>query len=54
MSSRIPTRWITQMEGQLADAKRRLAGADKLLAQGDGSRALEEVYPGVIDRKSVV
>ena len=48
MSSRIPTRWITQMEGQLADAKRRLAGADKLLAQGDGGRALEEVYPGVM------
>ena len=48
MSGRIPTRWITQMEGQLADAKRRLANADQALAKGEGSRALEEVYPGVM------
>ena len=36
------------MQGQLADAQRRLTAADKLLGLGDGSRALEEVYPGVM------
>ncbi len=44
----IPTRWISQMEAQLADAERRLAAADKHLAAGSGSRALEEAYPGVM------
>lgn len=46
--SAIPTRWIGQMEGQLADAERRLALADKHLAEGNGSRSLEELYPGVM------
>jgi hypothetical protein len=44
----IPTRWIAQMDGQLADAERRLAGAARFLEAGDGGRALEEVYPGVM------
>ena len=44
----IPTRWMTQMEGQLADAERRLASADRHLDAGSGGRALEEVYPGVM------
>jgi hypothetical protein len=36
------------MEGQLADAERRLAAADRHLGSGSGSRALEEAYPGVM------
>lgn len=44
----IPTRWLTQMETQLADAERRLASADRHLDAGSGSRALEEAYPGVM------
>jgi len=44
----IPTRWVSQMEGQLADAERRLASAGRHLDAGAGSRALEEVYPGVM------
>lgn len=44
----IPTRWMSQIEGQLADATRRLASADRHLAAGEGSRALEEAYPGVM------
>jgi hypothetical protein len=36
------------MEGQLADAERRLAAADRHLGAGSGGRALEEVYPGVM------
>lgn len=46
--SRVPTRWVSQMDGQLADATRRLGAADRLLSSGDGSRALEEAYPGVM------
>ncbi len=44
----IPTRWIAQMESQLADAERRLDAADRHLGAGSGSRALEEAYPGVM------
>ncbi len=44
----IPTRWIAQMESQLADAERRLEAADRHLGAGSGSRALEEAYPGVM------
>jgi hypothetical protein len=36
------------MEGQLDDAERRLKSADAQLGRGDGGRALEEVYPGVM------
>ena len=48
VTSRIPTRWVSQMEGQMADADRRLVLADAHVAAGSGSRALEEVYPGVM------
>ena len=48
MSGRVPTRWISQMEGQLADAERRLGSADAQLAAEAGGRALDEVYPGVM------
>ncbi len=48
MSARIPTRWVAQMEGQVADAERRLASADRALEAGNGGRALEELYPGVM------
>ena len=44
----IPTRWIAQMEGQLDDAQRRLVAADRHLEAGQGGRALEQVYPGVM------
>lgn len=44
----IPTRWLGQMDGQLSDAARRLVLADKHLVDGNGSRALEEIYPGVM------
>lgn len=44
----IPTRWVSQMESQLADAERRLAAAAKHLGAGSGGRALEEMYPGVM------
>ncbi|MFI5207994.1 MAG: hypothetical protein ACHQX4_08245 [Gemmatimonadales bacterium] len=48
VSGRVPTRWISQMEGQLDDAERRLTSADAQLAVQVGGRALEEVYPGVM------
>ena len=44
----VPTRWLAQMDGQLADAERRLASADKHLAAGSGGPAIEEAYPGVM------
>jgi hypothetical protein len=36
------------MEGQLDDAERRLRSADLNIGKGEGGRALEEVYPGVM------
>ena len=48
MSGPIPTRWVAQLDGQRADADRRLTGADQHLGAGEGGRALEEVYPGVM------
>ena len=48
MSGSVPTRWLAQMEGQLADAERRLAAADKHLVAGAGGTAIEEAYPGVM------
>ncbi len=50
----IPTRWLAQMDGQLADAERRLALADKHVAAENGSRALEEVYPGMMGAAMVL
>ena len=46
--SAVPTRWIAQMEGQLADAERRIAAAQRHLEGGAGGRAIEEAYPGVM------
>jgi len=48
MSGPIPTRWLAQMDAQLADAERRLASATEHLGAGDGARAIEEAYPGVM------
>lgn len=48
MSGPVPTRWLAQMDGQLADAERRLAGAERHLAAGGGGPAIEEAYPGVM------
>lgn len=44
----IPTRWVAQLEGQLADAERRLDAADRQLLGGAGGRAIEDAYPGVM------
>jgi hypothetical protein len=48
VSGPVPTRWVTQMRGQLADAGRRLGLADRRLQDGDGDRALREAYPAVM------
>ena len=48
VSGAIPTRWVTQMRGQLADAERRLGLADRRVRDGDGGRALSETYPAVM------
>jgi hypothetical protein len=48
VSGPIPTRWLTQVETQLADAERRMAAAAQHLAAGSGARAIEEAYPGVM------
>ena len=48
MTGSVPTRWLAQMDGQLSDAERRLASADKHLAAGSGGPAIEEAYPGVM------
>ena len=44
----IPTRWLAQMDGQLADAERRIEAAAKQLTAGAGGPAIEEAYPGVM------
>ncbi len=44
----IPTRWLAQMEGQLADAERRMGASQRHLEGGAGGRAIEEAYPGVM------
>jgi hypothetical protein len=48
MTGPIPTRWLAQMDTQLQDAERRLAAAARHLDAGDGARAIEEAYPGVM------
>jgi hypothetical protein len=48
MSGPVPTRWLSQMDNQLADAERRLAGAERQLGAGAGGSAIEEAYPGVM------
>ncbi len=48
LSEPIPTRWLAQMDAQLADAERRLAAAERHLAAGSGARAIEDAYPGVM------
>jgi hypothetical protein len=48
VSGPVPTRWVTQIRGQLADAERRMALAERRLQDGEGGRALQEAYPGVM------
>ena len=48
VSAPIPTRWVTRIRAQLADADRRLALAAQRLQHGEGSRALQEAFPGVM------
>lgn len=46
--TQIPTRWRTTFREQLADAKQRLAIAERRLKEGDGGRALQAAYPAVV------
>jgi hypothetical protein len=48
VSDAVPTRWVAQIRGQLADAERRLILAARRLEEGAGDRALQEAYPGVM------
>jgi hypothetical protein len=48
VSGPVPTRWVTQVETQLADAERRMVEAARHLAAGSGGRAIAEAYPGVM------
>ncbi len=48
VSDAVPTRWVTQIRGQLTDAERRLTLAGRRLEEGAGDRALQEAYPGVM------
>ena len=48
VSDAVPTRWVTQIRGQLADAERRLVLAMRHVEEGAGDRALEEAYTGVM------
>jgi hypothetical protein len=48
VSAAVPTRWITRLRGQLADAERRLGLAERRLRDGAGGRALREAYPAVM------
>jgi hypothetical protein len=48
VSDAIPTRWLTQIRGQLADADRRMGLADRRATEGAGGRALQEAHPGVM------
>lgn len=49
----IPTRWKTALEDQIADARRRVEAAERQLKEGDGGRALQAAYPGVVAAATV-
>jgi len=49
----VPTRWRTALDDQIADARRRLEGAERQLKDGDGGRALQAAYPAVVAAATV-
>jgi hypothetical protein len=49
----VPTRWRTALEDQLRTAEQRIGMAERHLASGDGSRALQEAYPAVVATATV-
>lgn len=49
----VPTRWRTTFEEQLANAEQRVERAERYVQDGDGGRALQEVYPAVVGAASV-
>ena len=51
--SPVPTRWRTTSQDQLADARRRLEGAEQQIKAGDGGRALQAAYPAVVAAATV-
>ena len=51
--SRVPTRWRSVFDDQLDTAVQRAAQAEQHLAEGDGTRALQQAYPAVISAATV-
>ena len=49
----VPTRWKTTLQEQVSDARRRLETAERQLKDGDGGRALQAAYPGVVAAATV-
>lgn len=49
----LPTRWRTAIEDQLNNAEQRVARAERYLTDGDGGRAMQEVYPAVVAAATV-
>ena len=51
--TRVPTRWRSVFDDQLDTAVQRVSQAEQHLAQGDGTRALQQAYPAVISATTV-
>ena len=49
----IPTRWRSLFDDQLADAARRVDGAQKYRAAEEGSRAIQAAYQAVVAAASI-
>ena len=48
MSTRTPTRWEHLIRDQLSNAGQRVERAERHLVDGDGGRAMQEVYPVIV------
>lgn len=48
MSANAPTRWRHLINDQLANAAQRVDRAERYIVDGDGSRAMQEVYPVIV------
>jgi len=51
--SGVPTRWRSVFDDQIDTASQRSAQADQHLAEGDGTRAMQQAYPAVISAATV-
>jgi hypothetical protein len=51
--TQVPTRWRSVFDDQLETAVERAATAERHLAEGDGTRALQQAYPAVISAATV-